>query len=533
MKKSDRILDTRLKKMIGVLREYTEEDELKDTGADDATGGQETQRMIPRVPPKWEKPGSQTKIQYLSTINMFTSNPPPGSEDWPEEAKKKPQFAPLTDARIVGHLSKFFPNLKTKSARAAKYSDYQFRVNLFGTLTASTEIKMSTSGKNKVEASLVSMSINNNAGLSPTGNKEALGEFKNEPLPLDVNLKDFRKWSETPEGDEPEIKKEEPKAGEPEPQEKEVKKKSPKEKSELEPKTKETEAGEPEPKTKETPSEAGEPVRAKRADKWDAKEHPMYDDLVSSLVRMGLENGPAARAAKKLLNKYDPKTDKEIAWLATNKKAYESTDLHVYLKNLLLEKRDLKKAVKREQPGAELEAGQGGDIVSELNDNLYENWFGKTGKGIAASVRHRVFKGNLFEWFAAENAVFRPKERKVDITSKGEPGEEVASEADVILKGEMIIDAELWFDARMGEDDKGLNTWTFHMLDGEAKSKKIGGPKWFKTPGIPRTDVPPKAAATPQQAPTPPLPSDKIQQQTTPPTPAASTPQPTPPKRTA
>lgn len=542
-----------------------------------------------------------TKLQYLSTIDMFTSRNPPNSAEWRNEIKQKPQFIPLTDARIVNHLKSFFPTLKAKSARAARYSDYQFRIILEGELKAEAEIKIATTGKDKVEASLESITIPNNAKLSPKGNAAALTSLKESRIPLRVSLEDIRSWSETPEGEEP-TKESEKEAGSyksgekisqddmdqmlsqfaedrlieaqlsrPDPEikqeawskiqpafakwfAKEIIADNPKswvdhymktpkgrqsikemfakdaesmpdvdkealniwlgkKTSEAEKKPKVTEINDKEamknllslPQMKQltyTPSErqieaSPEPRPAKET--TDPTRHKYYSTLVAMVKNTWEVNQKVAeRFAKSALKEKNPKNEIELYKLALDKsylapKAQrESLDLHSYLKSLLLEKKatDVKKT-RYGEGGAELETGKGGNIVATLNDGLYNKWF--AGKGIAAPTDNRVFKGNVFEWFSADSATFRAEERKMDVVDK--------KEAEIVMKGDIVMEAELWFDARMGENGESLNTWTFRMLDNGAQEKTVGGPKWFKTPGTPGVETSTKEKPGTREAP--------------------------------
>jgi hypothetical protein len=538
-----------------------------------------------------------TKLQYLSTIDMFTSKNPPNSAEWRNEVKQKPQFIPLTDARIVNHLKSFFPTLKAKAARAARYSDYQFRIIMEGELKAEAEIKIATTGKDKIEASLESIVISNNAKLSPKGNAAALTALKENKIPMRISLEDIRKWSKTPEGEEPKpeegeetetssfkdgekvkqseldkmidmfgegqlIEKVFDKSDEELKQEAWAKIKpafskwfakeiiADNEKSRVEARLKSKQGreqikqlfakdaehmpdidrealkawlghhGEEEPVSPgqalknlvtsteqfkgvgRTPTEkqidmAPEPRPAKEG--ADPKKHRYYHTLIA-MVRTSWEVGQrvAERFAKAALTEKNPKDEFELYKLAldktylSSKVQRESLDLHSYLKSLLLEKKatDVKKT-RYGQGGEELESGKGGNIVATLNDALYDKWFAN--KGIAAPTDNRVFKGNVFEWFSADSATFRPEERNMDVIEK--------TQVEITMKGDIVMEVELWFDARMGENGETLNTWTFRMLDNGAQEKSIGGPKWFKTPGTPGVETSIKSKPGVKEAP--------------------------------
>jgi hypothetical protein len=356
-----------------------------------------------------------TKMQYLSTINMYTSPTPPDSAEWKNEVKQKRQFAPLTDARIVNSIKKYFPALRVSSAKAAKYSDFQFRIILGGSMKADAEIKVTTEDK-KAFATLENINIDNShRGVGGKGNSSIINAMKEKNrIPINAKLEDIRNWA-----------KAEPKLKEPDPEE--------------EP---EEEEGE-----KETWSEP--------------EEHPYYDDLLE--VARGKTVGfKTQRAAKKFVNwfikKESPPTKglsieaitsllmKNLEDWRNRGEASESINISSYIRSLMLEKKKI--------PGAELESGRGGDLLRSINHNL-EIWF-KHG-GIAASTDNRIFRGNIYEWFAVRDANFTLGERKVEAVNR--------QEVEVTMTGQLKMEVEVWVDARIGEQNGNLSSWSFRVLD--------------------------------------------------------------------
>lgn len=398
-----------------------------------------------------------TKVKYLSTIDMFTSNYPPDSSEWTQETDKKPQFRPLQDGRIVNSISKLFPTMKVRRASAARYSDAQFRVILFGDLKAPTKIKIETTGRKDVEANLESIKIDNRAGLLVTGHEEVLNTLKAKKVKLTgLDLDDMMKWSGiTPEEAAPEGTETPPKEPEPTVSPKKVVQKI-------------IDQGPPDNAKvlSQTPSSSKEiksasPTASKKGS--DPTKHKYYSDLITLVQKYWeVSKKDAIRFAKNALSDKDPQSDSELYHVAVDKgyfasKKEESLNLHSYLKSILLEKKN------------ELETGRGGEIVSILNDEIYDEWF--SGKGIAAPITKRLFKGNIYEWFAADSATFVPEKRIVEKVKEGK-------QIEMTLEGHLVMEAEIWIDARLGERGS-VDRWTFRVLGKDAPVKEES----FKTPG--------------------------------------------------
>lgn len=139
------------------------------------------------------------------------------------------------------------------------------------------------------------------------------------------------------------------------------------------------------------------------------------------------------------------------------RKKDESVNLSTYLRSLILEQEESKKKAFPKPPrrGATLEKQYGGELISRLNDKIFSQWFGR-GK-IAASNKQRFLEGALYEFLVVSEATFRPRKRTVQ--SVDDDGSIV-----VEFEGELVTEAEIWIDARLGE--KGtLSTWTFRVHD--------------------------------------------------------------------
>lgn len=139
------------------------------------------------------------------------------------------------------------------------------------------------------------------------------------------------------------------------------------------------------------------------------------------------------------------------------RKKEETVDLHSYLRNLLLEKTREEKGAFPKPPrsGKGLERERGGELISRMNDKLLKQWFGR--RKIAASTAARFFEGNLYEFLAVSAATFRPRKRT--IKSQENDGSVV-----IEFDGEIVTEAEVWIDARIGEKGS-LSTWTFRVHD--------------------------------------------------------------------
>ena len=445
MKKNERLLENKVRALIKMLREAEENSGA--AGAEEFEPQPEPMIGVPKAKPQQQaqtQAQSQgqplpkaTNLKYLSTIDMFTTNYPPNSAEWTQEIGKKPQFRPLQDGRVVNFLKKQFPTLKVRRAAAARYSDIQFRVILYGDLKAPTVLKVQTTGPKKVIVSLDSIKIDNRF-TSPAGDVAIIEAIKAKKIALPgIDLKQLTDWTGiTPEG-EPEPEKEKAKV-----------------------------AATEEPKEQEAGTEEAAPEKSQGQDQ-------LSDILVN---RMGYSKTAADAAAREALKGLSPESDEDWQKVITRaiqlaakapaekkpkpvKPENASLDLHKYLKNLLIEKKS-----------GELEHGLGGEILAAINDEVMDEWFGDD--GLAATTSKRLFKGKGFEWFAAESATFVPERRIVD---KVEEGKQIQ----ITLNGYFVIESEIWIDARI-EGQGLLDSWSFRILGQGAQVLN----KILRTPGI-------------------------------------------------
>jgi len=470
----------------------------QDMNQDPATAGDETttsdvspQAAVNTTPSQAAavyEPGeiqhAQTNIKFLSTLTMFTSVNPPDSDVWSRE--NNPQYIPLKDGRILKTISKLFPEFKIRGAGAARYADNQFRIVLRGLLRAPTKIIIKSTNiekreeepekfvplrqeqrnrysrnilneqrrgpiKGTVEAYLGDIKINNRGTLPIQGEEGLLKSFEDDKEKIitlkGVDLSTLMSWTGiTPPEEEIEIPKE----------------------KEMEPEAKEK------PKEKEEKKQKG--FGAKRTEEQEI-DNPHFDDIIKGAMNaFGFKKDQAIAAAKKAMEGEKVKTDADIARIITKigkgTKAYakqpkeaKREDKDIYFRNYF---RMLLEAQKSE----DLEGGGGGEILNNINDNLYKNWF-ESKNGIAAPTNKRIFIGNLYQWFAAESAIFKAEKRIVDRVRKNRS-------ITITLEGQLLMEVEIWVDARLtggGIKDQ----WKFYMLSGNT-GKEVATAD-YKTPG--------------------------------------------------
>jgi hypothetical protein len=498
-------------------------------------------RPGPTPPAEVGRMETGAKTQYYSTKDLFTTDYPPNSSEWVKELKAKPWMIPLQDGRIATSLSKLFPSFSATGPHgAARYSDFQFRVTLRGDLKADTTIKVTASEKEegmaKVELQKIDIPVKAR-GLTSTGTnsiEKSVGQLKNKGvIDLKAPTEDLLAWAtgkapeekiaavkddteelmskvydSAPKAVKDKIEKGDPKinkvidkvsrdifsgkipadethvyrtlfkelqlaAGidEPEkPSAEEVKKDTTKGKEvgaekPAEEKPKEEPAGE-KPK-EEYVTKSGGIKLFKKIDDAVA-----FDDLVIAAEKMGYK-APAKYTAKALNDYFKrtgkaPKSEEEAFKIIVGGKGEEkeeSVNLADYLKSLLLEAKKIPKTKR----GGEMKPEAGGQLVAYLNDVIFKQWFKSKGLGIAAPTSNRVFEGNMFEWFAASNATFRPTKRDTKT---------VGGVVELTLTGELVMEAEIWIDARVGEEAGQTSKWTFRVWD---KAEPVLD-KWYKIP---------------------------------------------------
>lgn len=354
----------------------------------------------------------QKNIVFLSTKDMFTSAPPAHSADWPAEMREKTWMIPLQDGRLVQSVLKLFPTLtldRKSYADAARYNDYQYRVVLDGDLRAEIAIEVKAS-KDKPDIAVITLKSikipNNGKNLSPTGTKEDFLIPKNNAIEIKANTDELMKWAL---GEEPQLDL------------KSIRDKVEDLMSDTYDKFKEEIEGMPEKDSSELTD--------------------VVNDIADEVYNKNVDNTEDAISValyKKLNKSNKPTSTKEP------EKA-ESVDLSRYLKRILLEAKP-----------EILKSEEGGGILSVLSNNMFTGWFRKK-VGISAPTSKRLFEGNVYEWFATSKATFTPKKKTGKTDKKGG--------VTLSMSGELLMQAEIWIDARCGEKGAGLNRWNFYVWD--------------------------------------------------------------------
>ncbi len=444
-----------------------------------------------------------TEIKFQSTKDMFTSAPPPNSSDWPAEIKEKPWMIPLQDGRVAQKLMKMFPTFKDdkRGHGAARYNDNQFRVIIRGDLAANAELRALAStrnpGQTMVELVSIDIPINKASNLSPTGtNKDSMSQMRNKgSLKIKMPTEALVKWA-TGKSTQEQVEKSMERVedlmdqlydqasndtkdrfdrGDSRIKSIETTLKDSIKKGDIENLDDSTIMKELFKKFKRVTGdqEVEEPDTAKKSIK--VEDHPSYNIFmeIATGKSMDMTNNEARSFINWIIkNKKPPlkklKVEDATKILLQNIESYkrrndqqESLDIHSYLKSLLLEAGKHGKG--------ELEAKKGGQLISEINDQLFKEWFAKKGAGIAAPTNSRLFEGNMYEWFAVSSATFRPKERSVE--GKGD-------DAVISFKGKIAMQVEMWFDARVGEGKAGFSSWSFRVWDHTSPISKTS----FKIP---------------------------------------------------
>ena len=443
----DLLFEKRINKLLKILKEQGEETQQRNlplqqpqvTGTDAATvniaqQGREriarqqaaqdvAQATQTRQQPEEVRTGAQKvadkQIKFMATNDMYTAKPPVDSSNWPEEANKKKWMVPLRNgsvgAALVEHVAETFT--PTGPHTSAKFSDYQFRIILRGNLNANATILAEIKRDDKALFRLKELSLD-----TPLTAKGKITTIDKTQFEGKEGLKD----AIVIEGDTGNFFKKEYQNVLFGKEELEALKKSEKESAPEEPE----------------------------------KETKFYDVMVDAAransKSINIKSGDVKKYIDWLLNiKNEPKSEIEAVKMAVNKdnadrfseeiKKEETINLQDYLKSLLLEKKK----------STELEKELGGSLINELNTKIFKQWFGVN--KIAAMTSSRIFEGAIWEWFACSSAMFKPKERR-DVT------ETAAGNMKLEFDGILVMEAELWFDARVGEDGN-QNTWSFRVHD--------------------------------------------------------------------
>lgn len=433
---------------------------------------------------------AQSDIKFLSTLTMFTGANPPDSDTW--ENENNPQYVPLKDGRLVTTITKMFPEFKVKSGNAARYADNQFRLILKGLLRAPTRIEIvATSIKRReeepvreqsrysnkilgeqrkspiqgsVEVYLRDMKINNKTAELPIKGEEGIlktfqtDEEKKIPLKY-VDLSTLMQWTGITPKEEPAQEKEE----KPEPTEK-----------------------------KKQPGFGAKGAESKKETKEEKPENnPHFKDLVKTAITFGFTKGTEANdAVKKAMKNEKVKTDKDIvriiSKLGKSSGAYEKQPKTVHKEDKDIYFRSYFRMLLEAQNSEDLEAGEGGEILNNINETIFDSWFKGKG-GIAAPTKRRIFVSNMYEWFAAESAIFKPQKRTVDRVRENRS-------INITLEGQLLMEVEIWVDLRLMGSALS-DQWNFYMLSGGV-GKRVGSQS-YKTPGSLRRGIKSKLGPKP------------------------------------
>jgi len=503
--KEDKEFESKILKYLNILKEQTPEEEAGQAAQQPAQvpavvpqpqANQNAQAQQPQAPQAQEPkqlPGYNTqKIQFYATPVLFHTQYPPNSSDWSDEIGKKPWFRPMQDGRIGQFLAKLLPDFKVnpnKRSGAARYSDYQFRVILRGEMTAGASIDVKLQKGGNATATLTSIDIKaNKVGSQSTFKGDALSVIKPIKTSLDPDIvKDLQKRDLPPEDEEDETPK--------------------KPSKNIAPTNDEIRQS----RTKSVQSFFRHDMNLDDKqynmaiailqqllawqdrysnDGFDAQEVVPFDvndksDLakVANLARKAVKADKTAEDASDIIaspggffnpeaSKKGPETQQE--W------APESFELSKYIQSLnevvfphSKRIRDAAKRIRKHGIG-ELSDVEGGHIIEELNALMLKNWFPSgPDKGIAAASYQTVFRDKLYEFFDVEDVTFRPLDRKL---SKNDEG------IDISFNGQMVMEAEVWFDCRVGENGD-LGSWTFRVFN-PADGNKVIAHKRFATQGI-------------------------------------------------
>lgn len=382
------------------------------------TTGQEVSPYVAKEKTEYDPSDIQNKkVQYLDTHDLFTTQYPTNSSEWVDEVRKKKYYLPLKDGRVGRYLVKKLKDLvATGPNGAARYNEFQFRIILRGDLNAKTTISIVANDDNTASAKLEDITLNTLHGVE-TKDKSQITTFKIPKIDITCDNSKLIKWA------------------------------------------KQESTGRTATEFEKTKAKEEQPEAPEEHEGGTAKSSPHKEDMEGTARNkdyVGMKTKEAERYVKWLLkNKGMPKDEQGAFNKVVNKsnikefKAAQAAsesytiDLQSYLKDLLLEK-------KAKPSGSALEKELGGELINRMNDTLFKNWFKQN--GLAAPASNRIFEGCLFEFFAASEATFKPSEREVV----------KVKEDSVKLKftGTLTAEAELWFDARIGENTN-VHSWTF------------------------------------------------------------------------
>lgn len=386
--------------------------------------------------------GQKAKYDFLHTKNLFTTAPPPKGDRWAEE--DKPMFKPLVAGKVGQYLARKFRGFLTPEESghsATRYSDNQFRIILVGVIKFNAKVRVeagTTESKYFLEQITMATPWDNNY----VKNEEEIRKHA-KPFSLKVDSKELY---DLPKG-EGEI------SGELETKENAEQVRT---YSSIEEFLKEKGYGEKDIEdynalTKQAlknvwqSKEVDEEIRKKH----DMLEKPLLENVLRNVKALLKEYPKGEPIPREELDAAILDAIKEYVGTGEVKENYK-VSLDKYITNLLNEQEAPKKAKKTHMGPVEDSVEE---IVAAFNKSVYERWFG-SGR-IATTTRKRVFEPCLLEFFAVENANYRPKNYEL---------KENGNTVQVNLEGEFQCDGEIWVDARIAEKGR-QDTWTFRVHD--------------------------------------------------------------------
>lgn len=407
----------------------------------------------PTVQPEddfFSKSKFKSKLQFLNTPTLFSSQPPADSASWKDE--KKEYYSPIVDGRLGQALLKHMKFFKpTGSHGAARYGEYQFRIILRGSIKIDSVIEVIAKKDDRCIVKLKEVSMETPHGFEKHTRSGGTGDASG----WSTKLKDIRIQADN--YDIFEWAKKKLKAGE-----------NPINKGEVDTDN----LPDPDQPKKELLTKVEQQTKKGMFSKLEMlkrlspEERSMAKAVINEIFRWQSEFGPDRlkvdlddeATLKDIVSKSkqavkDGKSTEEAGEIVMNNYyRTEGIDLSKYLKALLL----TEAKTPRNQRGIGLERELGGRIIAKLNDKIFDAWFG-INEGIAANTFETYFEGNIFEFFAADKATFRPTSRNVTDVKE--------DQVTIEFNGEILVDGEIWIDARVGEKNNRLDTWTFRDHD--------------------------------------------------------------------
>lgn len=348
------------------------------------------------------------KIQYLATNVMYYMKPPVDSADWPQEKDKKVWLLPLMDGRIMNDLAKSMGK-SFKLTADAHHGAARYRPFQFRIILHGTLTADTTFRiKTKEDDNNIRFSIDKFDVSTPHAGQIIL---KSGDTRLKNKKTSFKVTTD-----------------------------------------------------KEVVSALND-IKTLEAGAEEKFKH-QADIVQIAQDKFEAKKGIATKFAKWLLDNYKITSDEQLARLTLKhfrdfeKGKFEELDLQKYLKAILVEIKKEKASHKypKSEKGEELEIPEDEtaiQLTKDINSTGVKALFKE--KGITCNTSNRMFEGTVLEFFATNKANFEI----VDITS--------SKNDEVLISGKLRMVGEAWFDARVGELNRKLDTWTFRVHDVPSK----------------------------------------------------------------